>query len=180
MSRITAAAFPLFIGGTMALAKTNPPPSPVIIHNRTEYFIDIEAEAKRVWIGCDRPQKSDVSYMVFYVLEADQVHEFMYRRVLAPAQCAKAEREYRDIASGAKTIRIVGTHPRQYLEPIEVGRVTQPVPSAFLKPSKILHSTFMRLQAGGRCKAYFREDCDLPKNYWAGTIPPSSEIRTHQ
>jgi hypothetical protein len=36
---------------------------------------------------------------------------------------------------------------------------------------KIVSSFFIRLQGGDKCKAYFSEHCDLPKNYCGGVTP---------
>ncbi len=43
---------------------------------------------------------------------------------------------------------------------------------------KVMSGFFVRLQAGDKCRAYFSDDCDLPKNYWAGVKPaePQSKV----
>lgn len=123
-------------------------------------------------MGCTDagPTLDATSGMMFYVLAGDTAYEFFYRRIYDVRMCLEAERQYRKIVKGEKTIRLVGGHS---LKPI-VG--PQPpseerIPRRFTAVAKTMSQVFIRLQAGNRCKAYFLEDCELPKNYWAGMMP---------
>jgi hypothetical protein len=44
-------------------------------------------------------------------------------------------------------------------------------PLRFRNKLKKIFSFFTRFQVGEKCKSYFTDGCDLPKNYWAGTCP---------
>lgn len=145
-------------------------PSKVQIHNRTKIFIDIEAPKDQTWIGChkDRP-KTVNSYMVFYILNGDETHWFLYRRPLTVSQCLKVEKEYLGMAKNAKTIRVVGRLIQEEKRPQSLEG--ERVPARFGQVKKHTSWIFHRFQVENKCKAYFEDDCDLPKNYWANTIP---------
>ena len=66
------------------------------------------------------------------------------------------------------TVRIVINHPNEDLMD-EKGKDEWPSP--FNKAKKMISGPFIPLQSGDKCKAYFSEHCDLPKNYWGGVIP---------
>lgn len=107
--------------------------------------------------------------MVFYILNGRETETFNFRRVYNASLCMKVEKEYRRIVETSKTIRIVGFHPIE--EPGPQPQHYQRIPARFTATSSVRSWTFTRLQADGKCKAYFDHDCELPKNYW-GSISP--------
>ena len=76
--------------------------------------------------------------------------------------------------SKSKNFRIVGTgFNKTELENLPKHFIkTQKDKSKKVKTTALM---FTRLQVGPKCKAYFSTDCDLPQNYWAGTIPPDKK-----
>jgi hypothetical protein len=146
----------------------------VLIHNRTPTFIDIEAPVSQVWFGCtDEAPPEESSLMIFYVIiEGKETHEFHLRRMDDAQFCLKhRESEYKKIAKEAKTIRIVGSHSSGE-EKGPQAPLSKRIPARFTSTPKIIHWVFQRMQVEGKCKAYFEHDCELPKYYWADTIPP--------
>jgi hypothetical protein len=123
-----------------------------------------------VWVGCteDDPKKEN-SWMIFQIKDGDTKYEFIYRRVLNVPMCLSEEREYRKMLKGAKTVRIVGVHPDESINPPPES--CKRIPKKFAETKKSVSIIFSRLQAQGSCKAFFITDCDLPKNYWVGMIP---------
>lgn len=93
---------------------------------------------------------------------------FFYRRVLSVTQCIEEEQEIREMLKDAKTVRMVGLHPREDGTPNVKGAR---IPERLKSVKKMLNSVFIRLQTQRKCKAFFEDDCDLPKNYWGGTTP---------
>lgn len=164
----------LLIGATMDLFSADKPAahssSGVVVHKRLSYFIDIEAPVSQVWVGCteDNSKKTN-SWMIFHIVDGDLMYEFMYRRVLSVPICLSEEREYRQMLRGAKTVRIVGVHPDEIVNP--QPETSKRIPQRFAETQKSISIIFSRLEAKGHCKAFFTKDCDLPKNYWAGMIP---------
>jgi hypothetical protein len=147
-------------------------PVGLIRHRLTANFVDIEVSSAQVWFGCSRGPVSGNASMVFYVLDGETNYFFFYRSVRYDLKmCREIEAEYRRITRGAPSVRIVGIHPDEHAGPMK--HPDKAVPVRFTKPPKIVSSVFIRLQAQGRCKAYFSDDCDLPKNYWGGLIPGS-------
>lgn len=165
---------------TLALAVGNivspqrNPSTEVVIHKRTQYFIDIEAPVERVWIGCSTTDlKKPSALLGIYVADADVYYLFVPRRAIHTVpMCLAEEKIYRQMLKGAKTVRIVGVGA-------DVGERTEErrsypqerVPRRFTNKPKTAGGFFVRLQAADKCRAYFSDDCDLPKNYWAGTTP---------
>lgn len=139
-----------------------------VIHKRTEYFLDIELSKKQFLIDCSGGPKDDNSIVGFNLLDGDTHYSFYYRRVRTVKECHELRKEYMDMLKDHDTVRIVGNHPdeRVMLDSERKGR-----PTPFNKAKKIISAPFIRLQAGNKCKAYFSEHCDLPKNYWGGVIP---------
>lgn len=143
-----------------------------IIHKYTANFIDIEAPAKNIWIGCstEDPQQKGNSFFGVYVLDGDTAYDFFYRRVLDSVSiCLQEKQEYQKLIRGSKTVRLVGILPGE-----EKGPEKNPsphVPARFVTQPKRVAAVFIRLQAENKCKAYFSSHCDLPKNYWGGVLP---------
>lgn len=161
------------LGCAASPRKSQAPVSPpfvgkVIVHKRTVNFLDIEAPVEDFWAGCSSiDRKADIAFLSFYVADTEKSWEFIYRRPRGVAQCLAEEKEYREMIRGAKTIRIVGiNHSEEGSEPPD-----PPIPGRFTSVPKRTVSIFIRLQADNRCKAYFSNHCDLPKEYWANTIP---------
>lgn len=143
--------------------------SKVTIHKRTVNFLDIEGSTSNFWVGCSgMNKKDDIAYMGFYLIEAGKSWYFHYRRPLGYSQCLSEQSEYRKMIKHAKTIRIVGISQLEENGP--EPRDPQ-IPERFTNVKKRTSSFFSRLQVGKQCKAYFEDDCDLPENYWANTIP---------
>ncbi len=122
-----------------------------------------------VWYGCEgKNVKEDVAFFGFYVFDGEYLWDFFYRRVLSVTQCAEEERAIREMLKAAKTVRMVGLHPREDDAPnLKDARIPERLKSV----KKMLSSVFIRLQTQRNCKAFFEDDCDLPKNYWGGTTP---------
>lgn len=144
----------------------------VRIHKRTQNFIDIEASRENIWVGCSTNNpKKDNSFMVFYVLDGNETKWFMYRRPYSVPQCLNIERDYKRMIKNAETVRIVGIgYPDEVNGPQKRNGIER-VPMRFTSVTKLTSWMFSRLQVEKKCKAYFEDDCDLPKNYWANTIP---------
>ncbi|MES2768878.1 MAG: hypothetical protein V4596_07000 [Bdellovibrionota bacterium] len=128
-------------------------------------------------IDCSKGNpKSENYYMSIDAFDGKEVYHFFYRRPLNRSLCKEEEKEYQQILKGAKTVRIVGISPDESKEPPPEQFRSKDLKKA-LAPVlvKWTNSVFIRLQVGEKCKAYFKDDCDLPKNYWANTIPPKKK-----
>lgn len=101
---------------------------------------------------------------MFYALDGDTAYEFHHRRVYDVPMCLEAEREYRRMMRGAKTVRLVGIHSRE--EPYDPGPSKERMPRRFTSVAKTISQVFIRMQGGNRCQAYFPDHCELPQNYW--------------
>lgn len=150
--------------------KPNSPEQTAIkIHRRNNRFIDLEAPKDQVWVACsDEDVEDDISFLGFNVLDGQNGFMFFYRRPLSIKQCRDQENEYLALTKDAQTIRIVGLHQSEEDGP---DPRDERIPERFTNVKKMTSSFFVRLQTEKGCKAYFREHCDLPKNYWGGTIP---------
>ncbi|MCB0408528.1 MAG: hypothetical protein KDD34_10005 [Bdellovibrionales bacterium] len=142
------------------------------VHNRTDMFIDIEADKKNTWIGCSDGDPDDkISLMTFYLLEDNTTHEFMFRRVIDVKRCLNLQNEYLALADSVSKVRFVGISPRQKDgEKLITGRV----PDNFKNAKFKINWTFIRLHTANGCESYFEGDCQ-PENYWSTSIPPSKE-----
>lgn len=139
-----------------------------VIHKKLDYFIDIELSKKTFSMDCSGDRKDDNSILGFNLLDGDIYYSFFYRRVRTVKECHQVRREYLNLIKNQKTVRIVGDHPDDSIIS-QSDRKMIPVP--YNKATKKVSAFFIRLQAGNKCKAYFSEDCDLPKNYWGGLMP---------
>jgi hypothetical protein len=142
--------------------------SQALIHKKTEYFLDIELSNKDFFINCSGGPKDDNSILSINLMDENTYYNFYYRRVIKLKQCYEHKKEYMDMLRGAQFLRIVASHPTE--RPM-LDSEKKAVPNPFNKAIKIIYGPFIRLQAGDKCKAYFSEDCDLPRNYWGGVIP---------
>lgn len=138
------------------------------IHKRTEYFLDIEISKKQFQVDCSGGPKDDNSIVGFDLLDGDTYYSLYYRRVRTVKECHELRKEYMDMLKDHDTVRIVGNHPIERMM-LESEKKSRSAP--FNKARRRISASFIRLQAGNKCKAYFSEDCDLPKNYWGGVIP---------
>ncbi len=144
----------------------------VRVHNRTDMFIDIEADKKNTWIGCsDIELKEENSLMTFYLLSDNTTHEFMFRRVIDVKRCLNLQKEYRALADGVSKVRFVGISPRQQ---DDEKLITDRVPNKFKNAKFKINWTFIRFQTPKGCESYFEGDCQ-PDNYWSTTIPQTKE-----
>jgi|GEM_PF-4381565 len=139
-----------------------------VIHKRNQYFIDVELSKKQFLIDCSGGPKDDNSIIGFHLLDGDTYYLLYYRRAVTVKHCHKLRQEYMDVVKNSETVRIVGHHPDEELM-LDSDRKKSPAP--FNKSKKIISATFIRLQANGKCKAYFSDDCDLPKRYWSVVEP---------
>lgn len=139
-----------------------------MIHKRTEYFLDIEISKKQFLITCSGEPKDKISIVGFHLLDGDTYYLFFYRGIRSTKRCIELKKEYIDMLKNRDNVRIVGNHPDEKLM-LDPDKKTSPVP--FKNAKKIISSFFIRLQGGDKCKAYFSEHCDLPKNYWGGVTP---------
>ena len=139
-----------------------------VIHKRTEYFLDIEISKKQILIDCAGGLENNNSIVGFHLLDGDTYYFSYYRRVWPMKECHQLQKEYMSIVKYQANARIVISHP---LESSMEDKSRKEWPAPFNKAKKMISGPFIRLQAGGKCKAYFSEDCELPKNYWGGVIP---------
>ena len=148
------------------------PSTGVIIHKQTENFVDIEAPVERVWVGCSTiDPKRDTSYLGIEVEDAEVWYSFGPRRAIHDVpMCLAEEKKYRDMMKGVKTVRVVGEFSGVRPNPKKIYPNDR-TPHRFRDKPKEAGGFFIRLQAGDKCRAYFSNGCDLPKNYWAGAVP---------
>lgn len=138
------------------------------IHKRTQYFLDIELSKEHFLIDCSGGLGNNNSIVGFHLLDGDRYYFSYYRRVWPIKECLELRREYMDLLKNHATVRVVIDHPR---ESSMVDKNKEEWPAPFNGAEKLISGAFIRLQAGNKCKAYFSEDCDLPKNYWGGVMP---------
>lgn len=150
------------------------PSTGVIIHKQMRHFIDLEVPVDRVWIGCSNTDpKEDVSLLGIYVEDEDVYYLFYPRRAIHDVpMCLAEELKYRNMMKGAKTVRIVGAFSGIETNP-KKNYPKDRTPRRFTNKPKTGGGFFIRLQANKQCVSYFANDCDLPKNYWAGMTPIS-------
>jgi hypothetical protein len=139
-----------------------------IIHKRTEYFLDIEVSKKNFLIDCFGGLENNNSIVGFNLLDGDTYYFAYYRRVWPMKECHQLRKKYMDLLKTHATVRVVIDHPDERMM-TDKERMQWPAP--FNKAKKLISGPFIRLQAGDKCKAYFSEHCDLPKNYWGGVNP---------
>ncbi len=156
---------PLWCGIFFILLTTK---SQAVIYKKTEYFLDIELSKKDFLITCSGGPTDDNSIVSFHLLDKDTYYNFYYRRVITVNQCHKHKKEYLDILKGQDSVRIVASHPTERLMQHSEKKAA---PNPFKDTVKIIYGPFIRIQGGDKCKAYFSEHCDLPKNYWGGVTP---------
>ena len=142
----------------------------VTMHKRTQYFVDVEANKKDVWINCSDHPENGTSYLSFRLHDGDQVYFFYYRRPRNIKQCHEEKKEYYKMIEGEETVRIVGTSPNESV-PEPKYKYIKGIPERFTNTKKETSAVFTRLQVKNKCKSYFPDDCELPKNYWGGVIP---------
>ena len=137
----------------------------------TERFIEIEANADKVWFGCfEINPEEHLSLMNFYVKDNSTTHQFLYRRLIETKHCKSHLKNYEKLVRGAHRITAVGITAKYELK--ETNERIEAVPEGFATGHKKLVSwTLIRLQSKKGCEAYFEEDCK-PENYWGGLIPP--------
>jgi len=148
------------------------PSTGVIIHKQTIHFIDLEVPVSRVWIGCSNADpKEDVSLLGIYVEDEDVYYLFYPRRAIHDVPtCLAEEKIYRSMMKSVKTVRVVGEFSGIEPNPKKIYPKDR-TPRRFTNKPKTGGGFFIRLQAGDKCVSYFANDCDLPKNYWAGATP---------
>lgn len=138
-----------------------------LVHKRTTYFLDIELSKENSKIECSEHPKNNTSYLSFNLLDQGAYYFFYCRRPFSIKECRIQKEEYLKIAERAGSIRIVGIMPKEELmKDSTLRKYKMP-----FKAEKVISSVFVRLQAGDKCKAYFEDDCELPKNYWGGVTP---------
>ena len=153
---------------SLGIFLTIPLAESTVVHKRTQSLIDIEGSKKDVWISCS-PVK-DASFLEVRILDSDKVYLFFYRRVQKRVQCLKEKNEYEKMMKDGGTVRIVGIRPDEEVNEPKYRNI-KGIPERFTDVNKLTSAYFVRLQVKDKCKAYFSEDCDLPKNYWGGEIP---------
>jgi hypothetical protein len=126
-------------------------------------FVSLKSE--KAWPQFFRQNNSIIG---FHLLDGDTYYFAYYRRVWPMKECHKLRKEYMGLLKNHATVRIVIDHPN---ESTMAGKSRKEWPSPFNKAKKMISGPFIRLQASDKCKAYFSEDCDLPKNYWGGVTP---------
>lgn len=143
-------------------------PGFAVTHKRTSRFIDIELNKNQLSIDCSGHPINKTSYISFNLLDGDTYYFFYYRRPLNIKMCREQREEYMHIVNEAGTARIVGIMPD---EEVIKDSDRKKYPAGFNKAKKMVAATFIRLQGKDKCKSYFEDDCELPKNYWGGVIP---------
>jgi hypothetical protein len=139
-----------------------------IIHKKTQYFLDIELNKKQFLLDCSGGLENNNAIVGFHLLENDTYYFAYYRRVWPMKDCLKLQRDYMRLLENNSTVRLVIDHPG---ESLMKNKNKSGWPTPFNQAKKMVSGPFIRLQAGDKCKAYFSEDCDLPKNYWGGVTP---------
>lgn len=139
-----------------------------LIHKRTQYFLDIELNKKHFLLDCSGGLENNNSIVGFHLLNGDTYYFAYYRRVWPMKECMQLHKDYMKLLENHSTVRIVIDHPD---ESIMEEKSKKEWPAPFNKAKKMISGPFIRLQAGDKCKAYFSEHCDLPKNYWGGVNP---------
>lgn len=142
-------------------------PGLALIHKKTPNFVDIELHKSKLVIRCSAHSENNTSYLSFNMLDQDVYYFFHYRRPLSIKGCEEQKAEYLEMIKVGKLVRMVGIETDYEL-------MKDSILSKYPLPFKATYSvsaTFIRLQANNKCKAYFSEHCELPKNYWAGVIP---------
>lgn len=140
----------------------------VTIHKRTSNFIDIEAKKDQIWVDCTDHPESGISLLGVHILDGDQSYVFLYRRSLGIKQCHEEEKIYRKMVNDGAGARLVGISPGEEKGP---EPKVKEIPDRFTQVKKITSAFFVRLESKGKCKAYFSDHCELPKNYWGGVKP---------
>ena len=153
---------------SLGIFLTIPLAESTVVHKRTQSLIDIEGSKKDVWISCS-PVK-DASFLEVRILDTDKVYLFFYRRVQEREKCLKEKNEYEKMMNDGETVRVVGIRPDEEVNEPKYRKI-KGIQERFTKVNKLTSAYFVRLQVKDKCKAYFSEDCDLPKNYWGGEIP---------
>ena len=138
-----------------------------VIHKRTSHFLDIELSKENSKIECSEHPKNNTSFLSFNLLDQGVYYFFYCRRPFSIKECRNQKEEYLKILEKGDSVRVVGISPvEEQMKDSTLRNYKMP-----FKAEKVISSVFIRLQAGGRCKAYFEDDCELPKNYWGGVIP---------
>jgi hypothetical protein len=153
---------------SLAIFLTIPLAESTVVHKRTQGLIDIEGTKKDIWISCS--PVIDASFLEVRVLDSDKVYLFFYRRVQEREQCLKEKNEYEKMMNYGGTVRVVGIRPDEEVNEPKYRKM-KGIPERFTRVNKLTSAYFVRLQVKDKCKSYFSEDCDLPKNYWGGVIP---------
>jgi hypothetical protein len=142
-------------------------PSFAVVHKRTSHFLDIEISKENSKIECSEHHKNNTSYLSFNLLDQGIYYFFYCRRPFSIKECRIQKEEYFKILEKAGSVRVVGISPvEEHMRDSTLRNYKMP-----FKAEKVISSVFIRLQAGSRCKAYFEDDCELPKNYWGGVTP---------
>jgi hypothetical protein len=151
------------------------PSTGIIIHKRSDMFIDIEAPVERVRVACtlltpdpENPKKRN-AFLGIYIADEEILYDLFYRRPIDSSDCFDEKKEYEQMIKNAKTVHVVATEIRLKENPVK--KEERQVPTKFRGKPQAVMGYFSRLQAGGKCKSYFISDCDLPKNYWSGMFP---------
>jgi hypothetical protein len=138
------------------------------IHKKTQYFLDIELNKNQFLIECSGGLENNNAIVGFHLLDGDTYYFSFYRRVWPMKDCQQLQKDYMKLLKNHNTVRLVINHP---IEDLMNEKRREEWPTPFNRAKKMISGPFIRLQAGDKCKAYFPEHCDLPKNYWGGVIP---------
>lgn len=155
------------IGYMIFLSSLNILAGTIITHKRTSNFLDIEIDKSNFFINCADYPKDKISYLSFYVADGESYYFFYCRRPRGLKQCHEEKAEYTKMTEQGATVRLVGIAPKEEKNP----KIYSDTPKQFHQAKKMTSATFIRLQVKDKCKAYFEDDCELPKNYWAATMP---------
>jgi hypothetical protein len=137
------------------------------VHKRTLHFLDIEISKVNLKIECSEYPKNNTSFLSFNLLDQGIYYFFYCRKPFSLKECRIQKEEYLKILEKAGSVRVVGISPvEEQMKDSTLRNYKMP-----FKAEKVISSVFIRLQAGDRCKAYFEDDCELPKNYWGGVTP---------
>lgn len=105
------------------------------------------------------------------VEDEDTWYSFYPRRAIHDVPtCLEEEKIYRDMMKIVKTVHIVGEFSGLEPNPKKVYPKDR-TPRRFLNKAKTGGGFFVRFQAGKKCRSYFANGCDLPKNYWGAATP---------
>ena len=143
--------------------------SPVKIYHKSKRFIDIEVTKEHFWFECDEINHEEKrSFMTFYALEQDTVHQFIFRVLKDTKECHNLHAKYTKMIEYENKIRIVGVDLAEK-SPNYLAKKKH-IPTIFKTPKYLMSWFFVRFHTSNACEPYFSNGCS-PEEYWGGLFP---------